>query len=189
MMRIIETLLLKTQACTKFSARNASHPHTPRLFAPESETSQPQVGRTHIAVHHRMTSHADGTLTAPSPHAHALTSRSPSVERLNCSAVSEQHARKIALTPSVSLSRILSANHHFLLPKTHSTFAYHGVRDVLIFRIDRFRWPSRPNLSRESEQKSRIMPSILLHRPIDSVMSFLSTTYGVVPVDSDQQRS
>src|SRR6266478_4566591 len=77
MMRIIETLLLKTQACTKFSVRNASHPHTPRLFAPESETSQPEIGHTHIAVHHRMTRHEVGTLTAPSPFAHALTSRSP----------------------------------------------------------------------------------------------------------------
>ena len=127
-----------------------------RSIRPRIGTSQPEVGRTHIAVHHRMTWHADGTLTAPSPHAHARTSRSPFVERLDCSAVSVQ----IALTPSVSLSRILSANHHFLLPKTHSTFAYHdvrdvyhGVRDVLRFRIDRFRSPSRPNLSPESGQK------------------------------------
>jgi hypothetical protein len=86
MMRIIETLSLKTQACRKFSIRNASHPHTPGLFDTESETYQPEVGRTHIAVHHRMTRHADGTLTAPSPHAHALTSRSPFVERLDLTA-------------------------------------------------------------------------------------------------------
>ena len=188
MMRIIETLLLKTQACTKFSVRNVSHPHTPGLFAPESETSQPQVGRTHKAVHHRMTRHEVGTLIAPSPHAHALTSRS-SLIGSTAKRASAHHARKSALTPSVSLSRILSAKHHFLFPKTHSTFAYHGVRDVLRFRIDRFRSPFWPNLSRESGQKSRMMPSILLHRPIDSVISFLSTTYGVVPVDSDQQRS
>jgi hypothetical protein len=38
-------------------------------------------------------------------------------------------------------------------------------------------------------QKSRKTPHILLHLPIDSVMSFLSTTCGVVPVDSHRKRS
>jgi hypothetical protein len=125
MMRIIETLSLKTQACTKFSIRIASHPHTPGLFAPESETSQPEVGRTHIAVHHRMTWHADGTLTAPSPHAHALTSRSPLQEaRLQrgerCSMLARLRGRPPCLCPGSSPRTIIS-NSPKLIPHSHTT--------------------------------------------------------------------
>jgi hypothetical protein len=40
----------------------------------------------------------------------------------------------------------------------------------------------------DSPQIAAIFQTIVLHLPIDSVMSFLSTTGGVVPVDSGPQR-
>ena len=92
----------------------------------------------------------------------------------------------------VDFLRVSSVRDHlsetpFTASKTYSAFAYLDVYYVLVFRADRFAYCS--DLSDELEQKSRIMPRILLHSPINSVMSLLSTTCGVVPVDSDQQRS
>jgi hypothetical protein len=71
MMRIIETLLLKTQAYRLFSHKETPFTSNTPTNSPRSETPQPEVGYTYEAVLHRRATLADGALMGPSPQTHA----------------------------------------------------------------------------------------------------------------------
>jgi hypothetical protein len=83
--------------------------------------------------------------------------------------------------------KIISAKHPSAAPQNLFRTGYVGRQcDVLGFPINPL--PSRP-ICPVNQGRSPRERHILLQLPIDSVMSFLSTTCGVVPVDSDRKRS
>lgn len=199
-MRIIETLLLKTQAYVQFSRNNAFLPHPRGQFDPTENSSNLNQhhlqSRSLIAPrsHAQRCAHPNIAASFGAPlNAHRYDARFRRGDLWQH--VSPSCPEFERLSPMKTLSQV-----SLLCPVVHRrsnpVFTLPDVYDGLVMSVSASRHLISPWLisqgrisDRKSRKKTREYAPISLDSPIYGVMSFLSTIHSVVPVDSGQKRS